>query len=616
MIQLFNSRGKTVFLFLYEFKDMKKNIKKKKHTMISCSQMVGIFKLGISEVERENFKSLYTGKFSRNIKNCDFLIEGNNSVAFYRPLEGTNQQYEECMTGGVCFLSVLKSASRPGIVGIERFESMNGSWAMAIVDDDYGVSLGIDVDGAQTLFYSVVNGSIYYTSSLILFKKLFFGINPDAISDFLHFLYIPAPRTIYSEVKSVLPGQVVSFDGNQLKMDYLPKKNFTKNQTGNLDNLDYEELLIDYEKLLKKSVSNSVSKYGKTALFLSGGKDSSALAIAANRAGLKNVEAVTFGFEETEIDESGDAKIVADYLGIPFSRLSFSREDYIKNWPEFIRSLGQPLGDCAAVPIFTGIKELNNRYDLYLDGTGIDRYMGVTTTWQEDFAWLLHCKIPNLHRLPWKLLRNNYSYSIDVIANYLQRTREEQFVSWNGWTAKEILMITGRKAKWQNIELYKLYKNCSSPMVHKTQTITGIWGVESCKRKVVQISNVMHKLVRFPFLDKELVEFSQSLPSEYQYKGRINKIILRAFLKKYLPGQIVNKKKGAFIFPKNYILDFNNYEFLKLFLSSECVRKHGLVDDKIISSYVNEYKKGNRSMEDRIWALVLLHSWAEFCNDH
>jgi asparagine synthase (glutamine-hydrolysing) len=584
--------------------------------MIACSQLVGIFKLGISEVEREKFKSLYTGKFSRNIRNQDFFVESKNSIAFYRPLEGSNQQYEECMTGGACFLSVIKTASRPENLGIERFKSINGSWAMAIVDDNYGISIGIDVDGAQSIFYSVVNDSIYFTSSLTLFEKLSFEINPDAVTDFLHFLYIPAPRTIYCEVKSVLPGQVICFDGNKLKTDCLPKKNFTKNQEGNLENLDYEKLLSNYEKLLKKSVSNSVSKFGRTALFLSGGKDSSALAIAANRAGLKNVEAVTFGFEEHEIDESADAKIVADYLGIPFSRLSFSREDYIKDWPEFIRSLGQPLGDCAAVPIFSGIKELKNRYDLYLDGTGIDRYMGVTTTWQEDFAWLLHRKIPHLHRLPWKLLRNNYSYSIDVIANYLQKRREEQFVSWNGWTAKEILIITGRKPKWENIELYKLYKRCSSSMVHKTQTITGIWGVESCKRKVVQISNVMHKLVRFPFLDKELVEFSQSLPSEYQYKGHINKIILRAFLKKYLPDQIVNKKKGAFIFPKNYILDSNSHEFLDIFLSSGCIQKHALVDYKIVRSYVKEYRDGNRSMEDRIWALVILHSWAEFCHSN
>ena len=350
-------------------------------------------------------------------------------------------------------------------------------------------------------------------------------------------------------------------------------------------------------------------------MFLSGGKDSSALAIAVKRGELRNVEAITLGFDEQEIDESDDARVVAEHLGLPFRQLKFSRETYLKYWPEFIRYFSQPMGDCAALPVFAAMKELYGDYDVFLDGTGNDRYLGHTTTWQEDVAWYIHRWIPDFHHLPWEFFPNGHSYSADVLVRYLSKPREEQFVSWSGWTAKELTKLTGRKLNWQESPLYESYRNCSSPMVHKILTISKIWAPETAYRKVVQIANILGKTVRFPFLDLDLVKFSQNLPSRYKHEGRLNKIILRLLLKKYLPEKIINKKKGYFIFPKDYILASNNYEFLDIFLSPECINKHGWVDDSMVNVYVGEYKNGDRSLEDRIWGLVLLHSWGELIRD-
>ncbi|MCK4826609.1 asparagine synthase [bacterium] len=582
-----------------------------KNSLIFCSMIVGLFKTRLHTREREEFKEGFEIESHGFFKTRGLVREGKNSLVVYFPSVIGAKGDDPMNSGGTCVISFRNGGKELKDCQVPTEQGLNGSWAMAIVDDRQGISLGRDVAGAQSMYFAKMNDVFYFASSLTLFRMLPFTIDPDAISEFLHYLYIPAPRTIYREVKSVLPGQIVSFDGKNLKEAILPRKNFGEDQPHNQHLANPEQLLIDYQDLLKKSVQISCSKKGKTALFLSGGKDSSALAIAVKRGGLRNVEAVTLGFDEREIDESDDAKIVADHLGFPFRQLKFPMETYLKYWPEFIRCFGQPMGDCAALPVFVGMKESYNNYDVFLDGTGNDRYMGITTTWQEDLAWYIHRRIPGLHRLPWRFVPSGYSYSVDTLARFLSKPREEQFVSWNGWTLKEITKLTGRKPNWQNNPLYRLCRNCSSSMVHKTLTLCDVWEPETAYRKVVQVANIMGKSVRFPFLDRDLVKFSQNLPSAYQYEGRINKIILRLFLKKYLPEKIVNKKKGAFVFPKNYILASNNYEFLDIFLSSDCIREYGWVDDSIVNLYVQKYKKGDKSLEDRIWALVLLHAWAE-----
>lgn len=596
--------------------------------LITCSMTVGMFKPHLSQEERQRLKSLFECEDGSLIRESGTILEGENGLVFCFPLSQGAQRTNPFETGGACVVMYKGERTLPETSTYRKsstivqedvqdsplslMRKLNGSWAAVLLDDHQCmISLGRDIAGAHSLYYALVDGTLCFASSLACFRKFPFTIDPEAVSEFLHYLYIPAPHTIYREVKSVLPGQIVSFDGKNLKEGSLPRKNFGEDQPNNQHLVNPVQLLIDYEDLLKKSVQISCSKKGKTALFLSGGKDSSALAIAVKRGGLRNVEAITLGFDEREIDESDDAKIVADHLGLPFRQLKFPRETYLKFWPEFIRCFGQPVGDCAALPVFVGMKESYNNYDVFLDGTGNDRYMGIPTTWQEDLAWHIHRRISGLHRLPWRFVPNGYSYSVDTLARFLSKPREEQFVSWNGWTLEEITKLTGSKPNWRNTPLHRLYRNCSSSMVHKTLTLCDVWEPETAYRKVVQISNTMGKSVRFPFLDRDLVKFSQNLPPAYQYEGRNNKIILRLFLKKYLPEKIVNKKKGAFVFPKNYILASNNYEFLDIFLSSDCIREYGWVDDSIVNVYVQRYKNGDKALEDRIWALVLLHAWAE-----
>jgi asparagine synthase (glutamine-hydrolysing) len=148
-------------------------------------------------------------------------------------------------------------------------------------------------------------------------------------------------------------------------------------------------------------------------------------------------------------------------------------------------------------------------------------------------------------------------------------------------------------------------------MNYKTATLCEIWEPEAAYRKTVQSASTLGKAIHFPFLDKELMTFSAELPSSLKHRDRTNKIILRMLQKKYLPSEILVKRKGVFNFPKEYILGAENNDFVYQLLSRDNLVKHGLIEPSFANKYVEDYINGNKNLEDRIWSLALLHSWLE-----
>lgn len=600
-----------------------------KTVQIACAMTVGIFKSKLSKEERKRFRDLIEYEHKNFIGGSGTVFEGQNSLVFCFSLLPGAQRTDPEITGGACVVvyrgdtyagketeslnessTFCQNESKIDPLSVTR---LNSAWSTAIINDVQGdIHIGRDIAGAQSMYYALIDGIFYFTSSLTCFRKLPFNIDQDAISDFLHFLYIPAPHTIYKGVRSLLPGQIVSFSNNKTRNQVLPNKNYLINhKQGNLT-LPDDEYLTNFEGYLQQSVRSACMINGKVALFLSGGKDSSTLAISVKESGLQNVDFVTLSFDDTSIDESESGRGVAQHLNIPFQILKFNPSTYLQHWPGFVSSLGQPFGDPASMPIYVAVKELQDRYDVYLDGTGNDRYFGITTTWQEKLAWYIHRFVPQLNRLPWGYLRFFSSHTFDTFRLRLSRPREEQFVSWKGWTYDEILNLTGRRPNWKDIPLYSMYHNVSSPMIHKTRTLCEIWEPEAAYRKIVQIVNTNGKAVHFPYLDQSLVRYCESLPASLKYRGETNKIIIRLLLQKYLPQQIATKRKGYFIFPKEYILRVNNYESIRCLLSRDGIYKQNSLEPSIVKIYCKKYINGDKDLEDRIWAIVLLYSWLEF----
>lgn len=564
--------------------------------------------------EKRQFRRLINLDNLASLSDSVFVLDSDDYIVLGCKVPSSCITADPVQSGGSIILMVndTKQLSRDGNP-LDWFNtevsSFNSSWAACLVDDVCGqVFLARDPIGAQTVYSGHMGDAFIFTSSLTYLQNLGLNLDSDAIGNLLHFLYVPAPLTIFQDVRSILPGESVVYDGNGMQLKYTKQSSehpdsFQSSQPG--------DAVERYENLLAETARKHSLSSGTVGLFLSGGKDSSTLAIAAKLAGLDNIVAITLGFSDQSIDEGEDARCVAEHLGIPFRLLRFTEKEYFELWPEVVEALGQPMGDFAVLPVYAAIRKLRNEIDIFWEGSGSDPPFGSPVTREEEWGWILNRRLPLLKALPWESFPLGFSYTTDKLGSILGRPRQEQFVSWNGWSAEEIIHLTGRSLNFSESTLYKLYAECQTPIEHKSRTLEEIWAPNAAYRKIGQSANMQGCLVRFPFLDKKLMHFTRNLPENKRYLDRQSKILIRDVLARHLPENILSKRKGSFIFPKRFILNGRNFEYLRIYLSDNVMKQHGIVDYKVANRYVNEYMQGNQSLEDRIWVLLMLHTWLE-----
>lgn len=437
----------------------------------------------------------------------------------------------------------------------------------------------------------------------LLSKEEKINISIEGIKSYFHLLYIPPRRSIIENIYTLFPGDQISSD-RLLENDYVSlfEKNDFKKYTENFGSV------TSYEIYLKDALLRSKRGNKKTSLFLSGGKDSSTLAIGAKLAGI-DIDCITLGFNKSSVDETEDARLVANALGLPFRELRFTDKEYCDLWPEFIRAMDQPMGDPAALPLFAAFKKLKDEYSVFWDGSGNDGYFGSVVSMDDKIGWYLNRYFPAIRLLPWRLIPEGISYKLDTYRRIFTRPRPEQFVNWNGWTSDEILQIFGSRPDFSELLIYRYYKELNSPESLKTLSSSYMWAPETVFRKTVDFAQHFGVEVAFPFLDEDFVQYHRSLPAEATMKGRVNKVILRKLIEKHLPPEIIHKKKAGFIFPREILLKNKDFNFLDYYIKNEYLDICGVKNSEPIHCAIKQYLNGNDKLEDRVWCIFVLCSW-------
>jgi asparagine synthase (glutamine-hydrolysing) len=111
---------------------------------------------------------------------------------------------------------------------------------------------------------------------------------------------------------------------------------------------------------------------------------------------------------------------------------------------------------------------------------------------------------------------------------------------------------------------------------------------------------------REPFLDHEMFEFVQSLPSSYKVKGWNEKLILRKLGEKYLPKEIIYRKKSPFYIPLDEY--FQRPTFKRLF---ESFREENYLGDIFSKTYLESLSLKDTGLvkSKQLFSLIILNRW-------
>jgi asparagine synthase (glutamine-hydrolysing) len=489
--------------------------------------------------------------------------------------------------------------------GKKCFSKLNGMYVIVLWDNIQGkVYLSRDSYGTKSLYYHVSekSGLTFSTKISFLFSRrnISRDINLKSLQEYLRFLDISSPNTIFEKIYSLAPGRTLEYDGKNCSI--IP---VTEVSRKSVSFPSFGEAVNELEDKLTRSLKERLYS-GKTGFFLSGGIDSSALCALGAIIAPDRIESFTVGFEDEGLNEIPAASRVAKFLGIRHHELYFDIGQYFDAFYEIMNYIDSPFADPAVIPTKLCFDYCKNYVDVAIDGTGSDglfgdmppRYIRYALNYSSKLPEKLREKILQFMRIHDKL--NDYAPVFDF------EEPQELLIRWKGWRRKEIEELCDISCDFNQTTLYKVFnENSKSNALNLYSVLLSNMPDD----RIHEMANLCDLTVRFPFWDKDVVNFVKRLPDSYKYKEGAPKRLLRELLSRYVPEALWNKSKQGFNFPFELLLKFNDFEMIKKYLNAGTLKRHGFFNGQVVKDYVNRYMNGDTSLRFKIWNLIVFQAW-------
>lgn len=499
---------------------------------------------------------------------------------------------------------------------------LDGMFAICIFDNNLKkLFLARDRNGKKPLFYSFKNNVFYFASEINSIQKLLNDktINYDAINSYLTYLTIPQDQCAFKHISKLQPGQILSIDKNSnIKIkkyvsdffDYLPSPNFN-------------DCLEQFSFLFKKAVKKRLIGDKEIGCFLSGGLDSSLVALELSRSSNGNFKTFSAGFDQLEFNELPYAKQVADIIkSNHFDIIIKSKLDDIIS--KIVRNLGEPFGDSSIIPTYHLSKLASEHVSVVLSGDGGDEIFG---GYNHQLAWKISYnlqKIPFLSYLtssfpkPKKISRDQSTLSkIKRMLGSLGYNNLSRYLNYHTIFTEE-----EKKKLFKNNQIFLSSVNNLNLLKHHYDNFKNLnssdivlrldqkWLMPNdflVKMDTASMANSLE--VRSPFLDNDIVNFVNSLPPNWKIKFFEKKYFLKKVLENSLPRKIVHRKKQGFNAPMNYwIKDQLKDYFYDKIMNGNFIKNN--FNMPYVSELYNNHLRGIENNGNKLWLLYILEMWS------
>lgn len=502
----------------------------------------------------------------------DPRIDGNqpmegegSSIVFNGEIYNFNELKSELVREGAVFRT--RTDTEVLLAGYDRWreqliDRIEGMFSFALLDKGQNKILcARDHFGKKPFYYYLDEKCFIFASELkaiLAFPEMrsTCSLDQHSVAKFLVYGYVPSPNTIFKNVRKLEPATRFMFDME--KWEICEKFRFWRLEDIKLDRNINEEIALDgIEYLLKKAVRKRMISDVPLGVFLSGGVDSS-LVMAMVASESKDVASFTVTYRDCEDDEGSYAAQVAEWLGIKQHCTEFHESEARDCFLTMMDYLDEPLADAAIVPLFFIARSSRSKITVALGGDGGDEIFGGYPKYR---AQLLVERIgkaaPALSHLK-SLVPGPVNYRL--LEGMGMPFHERQFFYGSGGfspaEAVEILRLNG-DTSWLFAEAAEydyefnqkdtlneaLYLDCRIQLPD--------WYLVKADRATMAASLEM----RSPLLDKDLAEYAFSLPGSLKVRNGETKYLLKKLASKYVPPEVVYRRKHGFAVPLERWID-------------------------------------------------------------
>jgi asparagine synthase (glutamine-hydrolysing) len=492
--------------------------------------------------------------------------------------------------------------------GMRFLHRLDGTFALALWDaQNQRLILATDRRSDAQLFYYRDGEQIFFSSWLGLLAGPDRELDRSSVREFLRFLYVAAPRTIYKAISRVEPGHYVIASYDRLTTHALenPAEWISEQARGATE----EQALGRFQQLFENAIERRIGGR-RVGVFLSSGVDSATLLAGCQKSHPGQVEAYTVGFEKPELDETRNARAYAEHLGVPHRVLRYDMAQYRRSFATMAREFDQPFADPAGLPLILASDEIKDRVDVISGGTGGDDLFGAPIPRHLWFSLTFSARIPAVLRRP--IARIVKQTPVSALSNRASLfdfdDAQELLITWPGWSKSELAELLGEKSSFEDSGFYRLFEKHRRAGAQKLYDALGVFPPDDCRFEAAAPAQIA---VELPYHDAELRAFVQSLPPSLRMRDGVSKVLLKELFARYFPPEARPAKKQYFNIPLQKFLADDHFEVVRNYLCPEVVLKHNLVDHDRTRRWIGRYVGGDQSLLFKMWVLVVLHAWVD-----
>jgi len=443
--------------------------------------------------------------------------------------------------------------------GKDFVRHLRGMFAIAVWDViNKKMLLVRDRLGIKPLFYSVIGENVIFGSeikSILASGLVSRDMSCQAVDAYFTYTYIPAPLTIYKDIKKLEPGHLMVVDASGVNIDQYWDIDFSSQ--------DKSKTESEWKKVFDEAIHDAVKSHlvsdVPVGAFLSGGVDSSL--IVAMMAGLSEseVETFTMGFEEKSgslLDERVYAKLLTQKYKLKYNEFLVA-PDFEEIIGDIVTAFDEPFADDSVVPSYYISRLTSNNVKVALSGLGGDelfagyhRYFGLYVSRLYDYVPSFIHKyvvLPLAKRIPEPKSASDKTNHIKRFLQYADMplaNRYLGYVSTLDATERRDLFSQkfADKIDYQATDdiVLKKFAACNSDDTMDKMLYADM--KTYLPDDILALSDrlsMLHSLeLRVPFVDHKLVELSAKLPSKYKINYRGMKLLLKKVARNWVSDEI------------------------------------------------------------------------------
>jgi len=510
---------------------------------------------------------------------------------------------------------------------LTRFDGM---FAFAVWDRREKVlHLCRDRLGEKPLYYGWSNGTFLFGSELRALRahpNFDKELDRDALAMLLRFSYIPAPYSIYKQIRKLPPGHLLTLSkadlsgvGSPAPKAYWSVKNAFEAGARSPFQGDDSQAVDALDTLLSDSVKSRMVSDVPLGAFLSGGIDSSTVVALMQKGSSRPVKTFTIGFTEEGFDEAKFAAQVAKHLGTEHTELYLSAKEMMNIIPKLPAVLDEPFADSSQIPTYLVSKLAREHVTVSLSGDGGDelfagyeRYRSGPALWNKlscapgplrnligscagRLSWPMPISVRRkLDYLSRILPADNFIQLNELIHSYWQQPNSVVI----GATIKPT--IFSKADEWpKGLDLTTLMQFCDSVAYLPDDILA----------KVDRASMAVSLESRVPLLNHSVVEFAAKLPLRLKVRAGERKWILRRVLERYVPSSMFNRPKMGFSIPIDEWLRTDLRDWAEDLLNESSLRQAGYFAVEPILNKWQEHRSGKANWNYQLWSVLMFQAW-------